>query len=310
MTIANADRPELSVSVICFTTPAHLRRCLEALLVSSKGHTVQLIVPHDASLAAAESLAAEFPDVWFLDAGAAATPAALRARAALASRAPVVAFLEDHCVPAPDWVARVLAAHREPVAGVGGAVEKGFPPGTTDDSTLNWAVYMTDYSRYMLPMPAGPAQGLSDCNVSYKRSALDPVRCVWATEFHENVVHDALRGVKAPLWFDPTMVVHEQRDLTLGGALRDRFTFGRLFGSSRVTTAPTSRRLAMTAAALVMTPVLVWRVAQNLLRRRRYRGQLLRCLPHLTLVAATWMLGESIGYLTGRAGKSLSYRTD
>ncbi|MBV6521948.1 MAG: hypothetical protein MNPFHGCM_02092 [Gemmatimonadaceae bacterium] len=303
------DTPELSVSVICFTTPAHLRRCLEALLVSSEGHVVEVIVPHDATLSSAAALTSQFPGVWFLDAGARATPAELRARAACASRAPLMAFLEDHCMPAADWVDRVLAAHRADLAGVGGSVEKGFPPGRSTDSTLNWAVYLTDYSRYMLPMAAGPAFGLSDCNVSYRRTALESVRSAWSTEFHENVVHDALRREQATLWFDPTIVVYEQRDLTLGAALRDRFSFGRLFGSSRVSGASLSRRLVMTLAALLMPPVLVWRVAKNLFERRRYRGQLVRCLPHLVLVATTWMLGESIGYLSGRAGKSLSHRT-
>jgi hypothetical protein len=34
------------------------------------------------------------------------------------TRAPVVAFLEDHCFPAPGWADAVIAAHREPWAAV------------------------------------------------------------------------------------------------------------------------------------------------------------------------------------------------
>ena len=83
--------------------------------------------------------------------------------------AAIVGFLEDHCMPARDWAARVLTAHRQPHAGIGGSIEKGFKPGRSSDTALNWAIYLTDYSRYMLPMAEGPAHGLSDCNVSYKR---------------------------------------------------------------------------------------------------------------------------------------------
>ena len=109
------------------------------------------------------------------------------------------------------------------------------------------------------------------------------------------------------LWFDPAMTVFEQRDLTLSGAIRDRFSFGRLFGSSRVREAPLARRLIFSASALAMPPLLVARVAGNLVSRRRHLGQLARCLPHLAIVASMWMAGESLGYLTGTAGKRLSH---
>ena len=104
---------------------------------------------------------------------------------------------------------------------MGGAIEKGFPVGRTDDTALNWALYLTDYSRYMPPMPAGATHALSDCNVSYKRSALERVRGAWLEEFHENVVNGALAESGQTLWFDPELLVYEQRPLDLRRALRD-----------------------------------------------------------------------------------------
>lgn len=303
----DAAGPDLSVVIICFTSAAHLRRALQALGAQTGGVRLEILVPHDDTLGGVEALARDHPAARFLRVGVTVTPAALRTQGARAATAPVVGFLEDHCMPAPDWAARVLSAHRQPHAGIGGSIEKGFKPGRSDDTALNWAIYFTDYSRYMLPMAEGPAHGLSDCNVSYKRPALDRIGEVWAAEFHENLVNGRLAGAGETLWFDPAMTVYEQRDLTLAGAIRDRFSFGRLFGSSRVREAPIARRLVFSASALAMPPLLVARVAHNLVSRRRHLGQLVRCLPQLVVVASTWMAGESLGYLTGTAGKSLSH---
>ena len=294
----------LSVCVIQFTSRPHLLRCLDALRVQPHAN-VEIIVPYDDDFADPQQARAAFPGVHWLHVAGRRTPAELRAAAAQSTSAAVVAFLEDHCIPAPDWVERVLAAHQQPHAAVGGAVDKGFLPGTRDDTALNWAVYLTDYSRYMNPQPAGPAHSLTDCNVSYKRAALDGIREAWQAEFHENIVNELLAQRGETLWLSPDVVVYEQRPLTLGIALRDRYAFGRLFASTRVTGSPLVRRFMFAAAALLMPPVLVMRVARNVRTRGRYGTQFVRALPALALVTTTWMLGESIGYLTGSAAASL-----
>lgn len=299
--------PPLSIVVIMFTSEAHLDRCLDALGEQARKLGAEILVPHDDSLEVA-TVRSRHPAVTFVHSPGRRTPAELRARATLRSRAPLVAFLEDHCLPAPDWCQAVLRSHEREHAAVGGPVEKGFPPGRSDDSALNWAVYFTDYSRYMLPMPEGPAQSLTDCNVSYKRAALDAVAEAWTVELHENVVNGLLRQRQETLWFDPNMAVLEQRDLTLGQALRDRWSFGRLFGSTRAAGASLPRRLAYGAAALLMPPVLVVRVARTLTARGKHHGPFLRCLPHLFLVTGAWMAGESLGYVSGRSGRALTPR--
>ena len=298
---------DLSIVAILFTSRAHLVRCLEGLAAQRTDARIEIIVPHDGRLQDEAALRERFPLLRPLRVpGTGLSPAALRAAGVAASGAPIIALLEDHCVPVPDWASSLLRAHRNPDAGVGGPVDKGMPPGRDRDTILNWAVYLTDYSRYMPPMPEGPAHGLSDCNAAYKRSALDAIRAVWQDEFHENLVNGALARAGATFRLEPGMIVNEQRDLSLGYALRDRFTFGRLFGSSRVADASLARRLVWAAAALLMPPVLALRVAQNLQQRRRHRAQFFRCLPMLLLVTGAWMLGEAAGYLTGRAHAALA----
>ena len=47
---------------------------------------------------------------------------AARNSGVLAAGAPVVAFLDDDCVPEPSWARKLLAAHGDGVIGVGGPV--------------------------------------------------------------------------------------------------------------------------------------------------------------------------------------------
>lgn len=292
----------LTVTVIMFTAEASLVRCLDALLAQKAVDTPELLVPHDDTLVAAPALAARYPRVRFLHMQGTRTPAELRAFAAREANGRIIGMLEDHTIPEPDWCARVIEAHEQPRAAVGGAVDKGYAPGRSTDSTLNWAVYMTDYSRYMNPMPAGPSHSLTDCNVTYKRSALEPIRDLWRHEFHENLVNGRLHERGEVLWFDPGIVVREYRPLTIAMAVRDRYSFGRLFASTRVVSVPLAKRLVMAGASVIMPPVLAARAARNLLSRRRHRAQIVRCAPALLFVASVWMLGEMVGYLTASPG--------
>lgn len=293
------------LSVVALAFGGGLSRCLEALRTQVAAVGAEIIVPFDDTLTDVRELQAAFPRVTFAQMPGVHTPAELRATGAARTVGDVVAFLEGHCQPAPDWCQRILDAHQAHHAAVGGPIEKGLPEGRPADSALNWAVYLADYSRYMLPLPEGATHALSDCNVSYQRSALDATRGHWTAEFHENVINGALRELGASMWFDPAMVVYEQRELRLSDALRDRFNFGRLFGSTRVPGVALPKRAAMAMAAMFMPPVLVGRVVGTLRRRGRHQDQLLRSMPSLVLISTAWMFGEALGYLTGTAGRPL-----
>jgi hypothetical protein len=292
----------LSVVVVPFGTSGECERCLGALVPQLERVAAEVIVPHDGSFTAP---AAKLPGVRFIAHEGFRTPAALRAAGAAASRGDLIAFLETHCVPAPGWCESLLAAHRMPYAAVGGPIEKGMPPGRHVDSALNWSVYLSDFGRYMLPAAAGPRHSLSDCNVAYKRTVLAPLRSLWEDELHENVVNGALLKAGSTLWFDPGMVVLESRSVTLPEALRDRFAFGRLFGSTRVSGLSPAQRFALAGSLLFLPPILVWRVWRQSVK---HRAQVTRAAGHLMLLSTVWLAGEAVGCLTGAPGRPFGQR--
>lgn len=296
--------PDLSIVVVAFVGEQYLERLLDALGPQIT-ERMEVIVVCDALIANIAGFRARYPTVDFARFEGRRPPANLRAIGVARASGRVIALVEDHCVPAPDWVAQMLAAHRSDAVAIGGAMEKGFPPGTRSDSALNWALYLADYSRYALPMPEGRSGAASDCNVSYKREALEETTSSWSREFHENIVHAELEKLGRLVWFSPRIVVHEQRSMTWSGTLRDRYSFGRLFGSTRVVNASPVKRAAMSAAALLLPPLLVVRVAGNVVRRRRYFGALAKASVPLVVVASAWVAGELVGYITGKADASL-----
>jgi len=216
-----------------------------------------------------------------------------------AARGEVLAMLEDTAVPAPDWCDQVLVAHRLPYGVIGGAVEH------TGRGALNWAVYFQDFGRYQLPLREGPAQSLTDVNVSYKREALEPIRKSWAERYNEVVVHGALTRNRVVLWLRPQIVAHLDRgQLSLSDLVIERFWWGRLYGATCVRTFSPAKRLFYILFGPLIPIVIVGRMAIKVFGGRRNRGRFMGALPSILVLAPAWCLGELVGYVTGRAAPS------
>jgi hypothetical protein len=149
---------------------------------------------------------------------------------------------------------------------------------------------------------------LTDCNVSYKRGALDAIAKLWHDEFHEPVVHGALRSRGSSLWLTASILVHQHREFSMGSAIRERFHFGRLFGATRVPRDDLKGRVVYALSCPILPGLLVARAVANVARKRRLRLELLRVLPNLIMLACVWASGELIGYLFGEALSSASER--
>jgi hypothetical protein len=283
----------LSVVVVMLGGRDYLPRCLDALQRQIGVARPEIVVPCDESVGDLAPLCRRYPDVRFVPVEGRRTYAELRAIGFHQARGAIIALTEDHCSPDPDWCQQILKLHEAAHAAVGGAVDKG------PDGILNWAVYLCDFSRYMNPVTEGQSAYLTDCNVSYKRRALEPLGPLWATEFHETTINWTLAGQGQSLWLSPRVIVRQQRSLTLGYALGERYRFGRLFARTRVAATPWPRRPMYAAGALVLPLVLVARVARNVLVKRRALDRCLLALPAIVLLNTVWGFGELVGYVEG-----------
>ncbi|MGH7710977.1 MAG: hypothetical protein ACREOG_06815, partial [Gemmatimonadaceae bacterium] len=214
-------RPVLSVVIVVFAGGRLIKRVLEALeRQEGVAGPVELIVAMSPGLVNEQTVHSGAPAARLVRGPAGAHPAALRALGVRLAAAPIVACTEDHCIPARDWCARIIAAHRGTPLAIGGAIQKLQP-----DAPVAWAGYLLDYGRFMPPFAAGPAAYLSDCNVSYKRRALDAITAEWQEAFHETRVHDAIREREGAdtIVLDPSILVMQSRRPHLATFLGERF---------------------------------------------------------------------------------------
>jgi hypothetical protein len=283
---------------------AHLLGTLQALDAQEGAPSFEIIVPHHAEVDGLEEVRSRFPHAQLVCVADLRTPPTrgarehhdeLRARGLALARAPIVALLEDHGRPAPGWCAALVRAHAKDYAAVGGPIENGV------DRSLNWAVFFCDFGRYQLPVPEGPAPNASDANVSYKRAHLDAIADVWSKFFHETAVNGALRARGDVIAMAPDAVVYQHRlFLTLSGALRERYVWGRSYAAGRAKVAAPSRRVVLALLSPLLPLLLLSRMALTVRRKGRCSGAFVRALPTTALLLLAWSAGEMAGYATGR----------
>ncbi|MHC4166996.1 MAG: hypothetical protein ACYSWQ_08565 [Planctomycetota bacterium] len=280
--------------------------CLDALGPGLAKYRSECIVPFDGRLKGIEELRDRFPWAEFIDATDRVDAEQfkqsrehhdiLRAIGLVRAKGTVVALLEDHGTPASGWCDAVMKALAGPAAAVGGAVENGV------NRLLNHAVYYCDFGRYQNPVPAGPAEFLSDSNTAYKRTALESTRHLWEQAFHETSVNWELRNRGELLELNPEMVVYQTRTtLSWGSAIGERFTWGRSFAGTRSVGAGI-KRLVWASMAWILPFLLTARIVMNSVRRRRAIGRMLLVLPIIFVLQSFWAIGEFVGYVTGRTG--------
>lgn len=182
--------PDISVVVA-----THNRReRLEALLAGlrSQSHPVEcfeVVIVDDASTdATADLLARELKrgglELRALRLERNSGPAVARERGWRAARAPIIAFTDDDCVPAPVWLSAGLRACEEHP----GAIVQG----PTVPSSDEWERLgpLTRPFTHSMDVP-GPDPHLQTCNVFYPRQVLERIGGFDTVEFARNMAEDA-----------------------------------------------------------------------------------------------------------------------
>lgn len=298
--------PRLSVVVALISgRPEHLEGCLAALLQQVDPPSMEIIVACDARLQDSARFQAQYPTVQFLSAAEPSDAAKtgwirehhdqLRALGLHHARGEIIALIQDNCLPEAYWCATVAREHAASHAAIGGAIENG------TDRLLNWALYFCDFGRYQNPIRRGPATYVSDCNISYKRRALENVAEMWKEAYHEASINWALQKQGETLWLCPEMVVWQQREkMSLTSALRERYVWGRSYAGTRVAESEPEKRFLYAAFSFLLPALLLARMGANVLRKRRHVVKFILAAPLAALLTIGWSVGEFIGYVTGR----------
>jgi glycosyltransferase involved in cell wall biosynthesis len=157
------------VSVII---PAHNAADLIPRVVSAvkaqhpAGTDIEVIVVDDHSTDGTAEAARTAEAVVLQARGATGNPAAARNQGAAAASGDPLVFLDADCIPAPGWLAAILAAHDRGATVVGGSLDlpPGLPASARCDYYCGW--YLVHSRR-----PAGPVPHHPPPNLSVRRDA-------------------------------------------------------------------------------------------------------------------------------------------
>jgi len=222
----------------------------------------------------------------------------------LRASAPVVALIEDHAYPEPEWAETLLEAHRGPWAAVGSEFVNANPK-----SSLSWVSMLVAYGRWLTPANRGEIDMVSRHNSSFKRRVLDGYGEGLADRLGRG--GDLLQDLRARgnrFYLEPRSRIAHANPSRLSAMAELRFNAGRLFGARRAETNDWTLliRLLRAGASPIVPFIKLGRIQRQLLRERS--DLVPRVYPALLLGLTLDALGEAFGYLFG-VGRSLAKLT-
>jgi glycosyltransferase involved in cell wall biosynthesis len=288
--------PPLSVVVASVNGLPYIADCLAAL--DTHCPDVEVVVADWTDEETRQRVRSEWPSVQLLSFEEPTAVPELRAAGIAAARAPYVAVIEDHCVIPAGWSERILAAHRQGHAVVGGAIHNG-----ADRRLRDWAAYFCEYAEHMAPVAGGPTTSLVGMNVSYDRAALAAMEPLLREGRWETWLHPHLLSSGFELYSDPELVIWHVKDFGFREFASQRYHYARSHAGMRNADLG-NRRMLYALGSPLLPPLLYRRIARHVLRKRRNRVRFVLASPLLLAYLTVWAYGEAVGYMCG-GGRSL-----
>ncbi len=289
--------PDLSVILITPDTFDTLRRTIGCLVRQTARDRIELVIiaPASAHIDVDQSLVAPLAAVQVVRLAALTPTGPARAAGIRAARAPIVAFGEEHCFPAPTWAQALLDAHRGDYAAVGPAMHNA-NPGTI----ISWADLLIGYGPWAAPVAKREADYLPGHNSSYKRAALleygDRLDTLMEAE---TVLMWDLRANGHRLLLDPAAQAAHMNFGFWSSWIPVMFLNGRAFADTRSTGWSLPKRLAYVAASPLIPLVRLGRTLAHARRLGRGASFLTRLVPTMCVGLVADGIGQMAGYAFG-----------
>lgn len=291
--------PSLTVIAVTGNDWRRTSRLIAALARQTIAQEIEVVIVSVASDDKAEVAGAEGLDLVVLRHPDSCDWGHARAEGVRRARAPIVAFLEDHTVPAPDWAEQVrdaFATRDRSVTCICYAFTNGSP-----DSYFYRSVFMAEYGALVHPLPAGEAPASTANNIAYRRDALlafgpDLDALIEMDFFLQKAMKEDFRVETAPR----ALLAH-QTNTHLLDLIPGHFLYARLFASRRVEHERWSlfKRLAGAAVVPVLVPLLRLTRLFRALSDHPLRRDAVAGLPVILTLYLSAAFGEAWGLLCG-----------
>lgn len=290
--------PLLSAIVVVGACRTRAQRVVKALCAQTVVSSIEIIVmdlapAETARLAVSANARVTYlsrPDIKLWSCG--------RAEAVHHANAPIIAFLEDHCFPAPNWAETLIEAHTGPWAAVGYAFTNANP-----ETYMSRASMINDYGVWLHPARRGPTTSLPGHNISYKRDLLlsvgDKLEVLLTPDFN---FHQVLSRRGLTLFLESQALTAHENFTQLTALMWAHYTYCRLLGARRAEV-ESWKKLKRIFYGLAVLPGAPFLATVRLLLSLRGRASLwpavMMALPVYLLTRFWAAVGESAGYLFG-----------
>jgi hypothetical protein len=298
---SHPSRPDLSVVVVTPERFANVRRTVRHLRSQTVRERIELVLmaPEEAALAdrAADELEG-FHSVTIVPVGCIDNVDRAGASGLLRGRAPVVALIEDHAFPEPDWAERLLPAWaRGPWAAVGSAILNANPA-----TALSWSNLLIAYGPWDEARPAGEIEWVPAHNISLRRDLLEPYGPRLADKLgREGQLLQELAGAGHRFAFEPQARIRHVNPSSLASTAALRFDAGRLYAARRAEAENWSalKRTAYVIGGPLIPGLRFARLRRELFGGGRRRELVPRVYPGLMLGLVLDAAGQMAGYALG-----------
>jgi Glycosyltransferase like family 2 len=218
-----------------------------------------------------------------------------RAEGVRNAAAPIVALIEDHAVPAPEWAEALIEAHRGPwgVVGYAFAIRHA-------ESYVARGALVSEAGQWMHPARRGEVASLAGTNVSYKREVLESMGDLPGYLINDVELNDQLTRRGFRMFLEPRALIWHEYFTSLRLLVAANFAHGRLVALTRSGGWSVWRRLLWGLGTPLSAPVVRgWRLGRTLPHRPAVWPAVATALPVVAAAYAGEAAGESIGYLLG-----------
>jgi len=287
----------VSIVVPVYQSQRTLARCLEALSRQTHRDFEIILVdssPGDECETVAAAAGAAIPGLRYTHSPRRLLPQAAREVGVAMASAPLLLFTDPDCYAAPDWLERLLAAHRAaggPVAGALACHDRGW---------LDSGVHLCKFSKWLpggerRAVDMGPTAALLVPRRLFERAGgfgghglLGDIILSWT-----------LRRGGETIWFEPRAVAAHHHLAAWRSFVAERYRRGKLFAGLRLCWLRAGRP---TALGYLLASALPLRLATNLAHTARHAaragmlGVLVSRLPVVAAGHCASLAGEAVGY--------------
>jgi GT2 family glycosyltransferase len=221
---------QFSIIVPTYNRPTRLRECLEGLAaLDYPSDQFEVVIADDGSSNLVEPLLRTFSDrlpIALVGSHKTTGPGAARNRGAARARGRYLAFIDDDCVPLPNWLTALAARfEKSPGSLVGGAIVNALLDNPFSTATQLIMTYVYQYHDRQ-------GQGkhfFNTANLAVSAEAFrrfggfsEAVPLAEDYDFCQRWLHAGYRTIYAP-----EVIVHHRHTLTLASFCRQHFSYGR-----------------------------------------------------------------------------------